>query len=98
VKGDDIIDTVCIYKKEGYCAEEFRFLSVDKVDAKMLSVDGVIGLAPDDPSNGPSFIASLHKQFIISEKKFGLIMGPRNQSQINSAITIGGHDERMFKD
>jgi hypothetical protein len=78
VKGDDIIDTVCIYKKEGYCAEEFRFLSVDKVDAKMLSVDGVIGLAPDEPTNGPSFIATLQNQSIINRKMFGLIMGPRN--------------------
>jgi len=98
VKGDDVLDTVCIFKKDGLCAKSFKFLAVSKMDPSMLDIDGGIGLAPDDLANGPSFIATLQDQTIISEKKFGLIIGPKNQSDIKSTITIGGYDETMFKD
>jgi len=38
----------------------------------LAKIDGVIGLGPDDPSNGPSFIAELYNQGIISRKMFGI--------------------------
>lgn len=75
--GDDVIDTVCIFKKEGYCAKNFRFLAVTNVDKRMIEMDGVIGLAPDDPENGPSFIATLADQGVIDKKMFGFIIGTR---------------------
>jgi hypothetical protein len=38
-------------------------------------MDGMIGLAPDDPANGPSFVAALYDSKIIDKKLFGFIFG-----------------------
>lgn len=58
VVGDDYNDTVCIsYSKQ--CVDNFRFLAVTDMDPKMTQMQGLLGLAPDDPSNGPSYVAAL---------------------------------------
>lgn len=97
VVGDDLVDTVCVLKKKDFCANSFRFLSVTDVDPKMIAMDGVVGLAPDDPSNGPNFIGTLKNQGVIDKKMFGFMLGTQNQS-VDSTITIGGYDESQFKD
>jgi hypothetical protein len=61
----------------------------------MIPMDGVIGLAPDDPANGPSFIATLKNQGKVDDKMFGFMFG---DSSIESVITIGGYDKALFKD
>ncbi len=58
-------------------------------------MDGVIGLAPDDISNGPSFISTLKDQGVIDKKMFGLMITQLNQNQ-DSTITIGGYDDTQF--
>lgn len=74
VVGDDVADTVCIFKKDQWCANQFRFLSVTDVSQLMVPMDGVIGLAPDDPFNGPSFVATLFSQGVIDKKMIGLMI------------------------
>lgn len=57
----------------------------------MTPMDGVIGLAPDDPSNGPSFIATLADQGKIDKKMVGLMLTTVNQGQ-ESSVVLGGYD------
>ena len=57
----------------------------------MYPIDGVIGLAPDDPTNGPSFIATLASQGKIDKKMVGLMLTQIGQNQ-ESSIVIGGYD------
>ena len=59
VNGTIIQDTVCIAAKTGYCVNGFPFFMVTSVSSNMLPINGAIGLAPDDPSNGPNFISAL---------------------------------------
>lgn len=67
-------DTVCVQDQNKYCVKNFRFLDILKVKSQMAPMDGVIGLAPDDPSNGPSFIATLADQGKIDKKMVGLLL------------------------
>lgn len=60
-------------------------------------MDGVIGLAPDDPSNGPNFLASLYGKKLIDANMFGLMLTTIDSQQA-SAITVGGYDKTQFKD
>ncbi len=56
-------------------------------------MDGMLGLGPDDPSNGPSFVAEIANQGIVTHKMFGLIMSQKGVSE----ITFGGYDETWMK-
>ena len=64
----------------------FRFLVVDSAK-NFAKLDGIIGLAPDDLSNGPSFLAELYNQKIIDKK---LISIDLNYPPGTSRITFGG--------
>ncbi len=57
------------------------------------SYSGIIGLAPDDPANGPSFIAKLKNEGKITEKKIGMQI---NRAPAKSYVTIGGVSEAMM--
>lgn len=97
VTGDDYKDTVCFYqtKTDQTCVKDFRFLSVFSYDPRIIDMDGMAGLAPDDPANGPSFVAALYNAKIIEKKMFGFIFGKgtrRNQ------ITFGGYDKSLMKE
>jgi acetamidase/formamidase len=78
-------------EKSKWCAVNFRFLSVTDVKSSMAPMDGVLGLAPDDPSNGPSFIATLFNQGTIDKKMLGLMLTQSSSGQISS-IVLGGYD------
>jgi hypothetical protein len=58
-------------------------------------MDGMIGLAPDDPANGPSFVAALYDSKIIDKKLFGFIFG---RGTALSQVTFGGYDETLMYD
>jgi hypothetical protein len=51
-------------------------------------MSGAIGLAPDDPSNGPSFITALKQSGIISQSMFGFYLRPSS----NAAFMFGDYD------
>lgn len=97
VVGDDWFDTVCIgnvpSESKTNCVKQFRFLAVTDIAPNLTPMDGMIGLGPDDPSNGPSYVASLFNSGLIGRKMFGLIFGNADNSQ----ITLGGWDESKFK-
>eukprot|EP00347_Sterkiella_histriomuscorum_P017229 403350189 len=98
VVGDDYFDNVCIASKiediDKYCVKNFRFLAVtdipqEKGKPALTPMDGMLGLGPDDPANGPSFVAALYNEQKIGRKMFGLAYG----KQLKSQITFGGWDE-----
>lgn len=93
VAGDDVFDTVCVADKDKYCVKDFRFISVISMHKDFTPLDGMLGLAPDDPSNGPSYISALVEQGIVSKKIFGLVYG----KSLDSEITLGGWDETWMK-
>jgi hypothetical protein len=37
--------------------------------------EGIIGLAPDDPSNGPSIVNALYNANMIAKRVFGITLG-----------------------
>lgn len=56
-------------------------------------LDGMLGLGPDDPSNGPSYVAALAEAGIVDRKIFGMVYG----KSLDSEITFGGWDETWMK-
>lgn len=66
-------------------------MSVIDLHPRMTPIDGMLGLGPDDPSNGPSYVAALYNSGKIGRKMFGLAYGKGLKSQ----ITFGGWDERF---
>lgn len=97
VVGDDWFDTVCIGNtpsdSNANCVKQFRFLSVTDIAPYLTPMDGMLGLGPDDPSNGPSYVAALYESGVIGRKMFGLKFGTAD----NSMITFGGWDETQLK-
>jgi len=75
VTGDDYPDKVCVNNLQT-CVNPFRFISVTDLDPRIIPIDGMVGLAPDDPNNGPSFVAALYDNNMISQKMFGFTFGP----------------------
>ena len=66
VTGDDYPDKVCVNNLQT-CVNPFRFISVTDLDPRIIPIDGMLGLAPDDPNNGPSFVAALYDNNMISK-------------------------------
>ncbi|CDW78695.1 eukaryotic aspartyl protease family protein [Stylonychia lemnae] len=94
--GDDYYDTVCVADSSKYCAKDFKFIAVtdiNKVTSELAKIDGVVGLGPDDPSNGPSFIAELYNQGVIGKKMFGIQVGFNQKSE----MMFGGWDDTWMK-
>jgi hypothetical protein len=87
VIGDDAQDRVCMHDNNT-CVLNFRFLGVTN-SQNISAIDGIIGLAPDDPSNGPSFVAQLKTDGYIDKKMFGIGL---KTSSSNANITFGSVD------
>jgi hypothetical protein len=90
--GDTRIDEVCVYEgtKNKICVfNEFTFFEVTSMNGIELSSNysGILGLAPDNPSNGPSFITSMKNKGVISRRMLGMQI---NNSSLNSFVTYGG--------
>lgn len=49
-------------------------------------------MAPDDPKNGPSFVATLVDQKVIDRKMVGIMITGPDQGG-DSTITMGGYDD-----
>jgi hypothetical protein len=56
----------------------------------MVPIDGLAGLAPEDPLNPLPFVSSLYNAGLIEKKMFGFIFG---KGGFPSQITFGGYDE-----
>lgn len=61
------------------------------------TIEGIIGLALDDPSNGPAYVNSLYNAGKISQRMFGVTLGTIDNFLSKSAITFGGWDDTIFK-
>ncbi len=60
--GLSVKDRTCL-GGQNVCVDDFEFFVInrwtDEAREKLQKTDGVIGLAPDDDDNGPSFLTSL---------------------------------------
>ena len=67
----------------------FNFFEVTSfVNLKLSpSYSGILGIAPDDPTNGPSFVATLLKDGYINQKILGMQL---QQAPAASFVTFGG--------
>lgn len=78
-------DTVC-FNQGQHCVKEFPFLSVAEAD-KLAALDGFVGLAPDDPSNGESFVGYLKNAGLIDKKMVAINLKKRPEK---STAQFGG--------
>lgn len=62
--------------KPATCLNSFTFLSATDISSNILPIDGILGLAPNDPSNPPSIVAALYNQGLIQNNMFGFMFGP----------------------
>jgi hypothetical protein len=85
-EGDSYLDTVCLLNSS-YCVKNFTFLAADVCMANV-SLDGYVGISPDDPTNGPSFITALYDAGLVSDKVITIKLGPQDQA----VVTFGGLD------
>lgn len=67
--------------------KNFSFLAADVCFANV-SIDGYVGISPDDPSNGPSFVTALHNAGIISDNMVSIKLGSNDEA----IVTFGGVD------
>ena len=66
IVADLYTDKVC-FNNAQHCVDDFPFLSIAESE-NLTNLDGFIGLAPDDPSNGESFVGYLKKAGRIDKK------------------------------
>lgn len=76
LNGDTYIDQVCVYigiHNKTCVYTGFSFFEITSVTGPPLgNYDGILGLAPDDPNNGPSYITAMKDKNLISRKMLGL--------------------------
>ena len=89
-----VTDNVCLVKDNtNTCADDFGFFLVTEQQG-LTGLDGILGLSPNYPDNGPSFIGTLFKEgkipaavtaFNLSNAFYG--------ATTQSTITFGGYDK-----
>lgn len=58
------------------------------------NADGILGLSPDDPNNGPSYIAQLKDNKVIEQKIVSFFFSRAKQSE----FTFGGYKQYLIKE
>ena len=90
-------DQVCVVTgtDSKLCATNvFTFFEVTSTDLSLSAyTTGILGIAPDDPSNGPSFIALLYENRIIAQKMLGMLISKQPKA---SYVTFGGYTEFLM--
>ncbi len=71
------------------CVENFRFFSATGFTGKLTPIDGIMGLAPDNPENPTSFTTALYNAGLIDKRVFGFIFG---KGDFKSQIMFGDYD------
>ena len=73
----------------------FTFFEVTNIQGYTLNANysGILGIAPDDPSNGPSFVATLNNDGYIHSKMISLLL---KRSPLSSFATFGGYSQFMM--
>lgn len=97
--GEDYRDTVCI--NANTCIPDFRFLVITEARALNPEIQGFFGMAPEDPSNGDSFVTMLYKNKVIAQNRIAVALKPNNTNTTNppvSRVTIGGVNNEDYKD
>ncbi len=65
------MDNICVSNADAYCMTNFTFLTLTEQE-NMPDIEGIIGIAPDDPANGPCDVASLYNANKLGQKVFGI--------------------------
>lgn len=91
-------DKVCLVESDNRltCVDNgFNFFEITGMTNIKLAnaYSGILGIAPDDPTNGPSFVASLKNGNYIKYKMLGINL---QKSPMTSYVTFGGMSEFMM--
>ena len=84
LNGTFVADRVCLRK--GICVSDFGFLKITK-EIGLYRINGILGLAPDENGNGPSFIGAMRDEGLIDEEIATFWL---NDNSIGSKVTFGG--------
>ena len=74
LEGQILADDVCIDPLNQYCSKNFTFLGITKQEG-FDDADGILGLSPDIPQNGPSFVQKLREANLIDFKIVSFFVG-----------------------
>ncbi len=91
-------DVMCLFTNWGkeMCVDPgFNFFEVTKTEsiAMLPQYSGILGVAPDHQSNGPSFVDKLHEAGIIGRKMMSLLI---QKNPLSSYVTFGGKTDSMM--
>jgi hypothetical protein len=96
--GNTYKDTVCVGNKGDPCVNDFEFFLISN-DTEQGSVlqkcDGIMGLAPDEEDNGPSYMTSLRNISLIDKLQISFQMTSMNKKK--SVMTFGGYDQSQLQ-
>lgn len=96
--GYSVKDSVCVGTKATPCINDFEFFVINN-DTEQRSAlqrcDGIMGLAPDNDDNGPSYMTSLRNLSLISKLQVSMLMQSMNGGK--SKMTFGGYDKADLK-
>lgn len=96
--GSTVKDTVCVGNKGTPCVDQFEFFVImnDTEQGSVLQrCDGIMGLAPDEDDNGPSYMTSLRNISLIDQLQISFQMTSMNKKK--STMTFGGYDPEALK-
>jgi hypothetical protein len=95
--GDTRIDQVCVYigtHNKTCVYTGFTFFEITSISGpKLGEYSGILGLAPDDPNNGPSYISAMKNSDLISRRMLGMQI---NRDNLQSIVTYGGVTASMM--
>ena len=93
LSGGSMKDILCMGNGMVNCVTDFEFFVIrnqtDETKDILQRTSGVLGLAPDEADNGPSFLTSLRALKKISSLQVGIKM---NSMGGGSKLTMGGYD------
>ena len=88
LRGFDGTDIVCLSSDadQSLCATDFQFFLITYAHG-LTGVDGILGMSPSDPANGPSLMQALYDQGKIPDAVATFVI---NDPEQQSSVTLGG--------
>ena len=88
LRGFDGTDVVCLSSDadQSLCATDFQFFLITYAHG-LNGVDGILGMSPSDPANGPSLMQALYDQGKIPDAVATFVI---NDPEQQSSVTLGG--------
>lgn len=94
LQGLTAIDTACIGVGGTSCvSSNYQFLAIS-YETGLNNMDGILGLSPDNGSNGPSYVSYLRNAGLIDQRMLGFFIGDK---AYQSTVMFGGYDSSYVK-